>query len=398
MDNLINNSFKINENFLNFNYDRFNEKFSPFFEKNFFEKFKIKNYKKWWNSDLKNIFEKKKKLLKISNNIFKYLKKLKIFYLKNEIVLNNEKRIKISKNENFEKSFDLFRIFKEKIFQKVSKELISNIKKEKKKYFKNFFNWLNEHTNSNKNFWKYIKSKENKNILNKLNNISLLEMSNFWKPIYKKIDEKEYENKIIYLKKIINEKKNFEEINNYKIKIEEILEKKLYFILKNLPSNKVVGIDLIPYELIKKIIENLDYFLKFKNIIKFLIFQNNFSNYLKKIKMIFIPKIKEIKNPSEFRPISLQNSIIKIIESILLIYFKKELEIKNLNFENQLGFKNKTSTQNNFLKIKLKLNYLNSKNRPIYLISIDIIKAFDSVNHIKLIKKLIEKKNKFKFN
>ena len=89
-----------------------------------------------------------------------------------------------------------------------------------------------------------------------------------------------------------------------------------------------------------------------------------------------------------YRPISLTSTISKVMESI--IYFNIVNHCNKFNMINteQHGFRDKRSTCTNLLELLKDLTNNIDVGNAVDIITIDFAKAFDSINHNKLLVKL----------
>ena len=110
----------------------------------------------------------------------------------------------------------------------------------------------------------------------------------------------------------------------------------------------------------------------------------------KKGKVIFIPKSgkKDYLEPKSYRPITLSSIVGKILESILSQKVLSIISINNYLDDNQEGFRKGRGTSRLLYKIFTDLREVTTSNLKGMLISIDLEKAFDSVNTNILITKL----------
>ena len=110
----------------------------------------------------------------------------------------------------------------------------------------------------------------------------------------------------------------------------------------------------------------------------------------KKGKVIFIPKSgkKDYLEPKSYRPITLSSIVGKILESILSQKVLSIISMNNYLDDNQEGFREGRGTSRLLYKIFTDLREVTTSNLKGMLISIDLEKAFDSVNTNILITKL----------
>ncbi|CAF4588463.1 unnamed protein product [Rotaria sp. Silwood2] len=117
-------------------------------------------------------------------------------------------------------------------------------------------------------------------------------------------------------------------------------------------------------------------------------------NGWKKANIILLLKPnKDKQQPSSYRPISLLSCLGKLLEKIIKQRLMDILEQRNILPEHQAGFRPKTSTLNNMIRLtKYARNNLqqNGRRRHSAVILFDIKAAFDSVWHDGLIYKLNE--------
>jgi len=118
--------------------------------------------------------------------------------------------------------------------------------------------------------------------------------------------------------------------------------------------------------------------------------QNSFyPNSLKNSQLIPLPKLNsKSSNPKDYRPIAIQPTFSKIYEKIILRQIISYLEAKNLISDSQYGFRQGKSTEQLLHKLYNKI-CLNLDNGMLtIIISLDMSKAFDTLDHFKLIQKL----------
>ena len=113
-----------------------------------------------------------------------------------------------------------------------------------------------------------------------------------------------------------------------------------------------------------------------------------FADSLKISKVIPIYKKNDNTIFSNHRPISLLPSISKIFEKIILEQITTYLDSNNLIHKHQYGFRKNHSTEYAALHIVNYLNYELDRNRTPTNVYLDLSKAFDTLSHNILIRKL----------
>lgn len=94
--------------------------------------------------------------------------------------------------------------------------------------------------------------------------------------------------------------------------------------------------------------------------------------------IILIPKRHGVDNLSDFRPISLVHSLVKIFTKLLARRLAPKLP--DLVDICQSAFIKNRSIQENFLYVQNTVRYLHKTKKPAVLLKLDIAKAFDSVS------------------
>jgi hypothetical protein len=153
-----------------------------------------------------------------------------------------------------------------------------------------------------------------------------------------------------------------------------------------LKSNKAIGHDDISgnvvinsYETIKDVLYK---------VFKCSIDQGIFPDQLKIAKVTPIFKGGELLNVGNYRPISVLSVFSKILERILYNKIFQHLSTNNILYKNQYGFKKNNSTEHAILHITQCITDSFEKSKFTLGIFVDLSKAFDTIDHKILFKKL----------
>lgn len=121
-----------------------------------------------------------------------------------------------------------------------------------------------------------------------------------------------------------------------------------------------------------------------------IIIEGKYPNLLKFAKVIPIHKGGVDDDCNNYRPISLLPVISKIIEKILFSQIVGHFSDHNLFSENQFGFRKGLSTTDAVLQLVRKITEGNERGHVTLAHFVDLTKAFDCVDHNKLLVKLSE--------
>jgi len=104
---------------------------------------------------------------------------------------------------------------------------------------------------------------------------------------------------------------------------------------------------------------------------------------------IIMPLVKDrcsiLNVTSNYRPITLTCVISKVFEALLLIICHDELETNELQF----GFKPGISCSDVVFSVKTLVDYFIERGSSVYASTLDLRKAFNSVNHYELYKSMM---------
>ena len=163
--------------------------------------------------------------------------------------------------------------------------------------------------------------------------------------------------------------------------VEEI--KKL---IKSLPNKTSHGHDKVSNTLLKSLCTSISYPLQI--IFNQSIYHGVFPDKMKLAEIVPLYKGKEYDLVTNYRPISLLMTISKVLEKLIYHHLYSFLELNGTLFNSQYGFRSHRSCKQAILEIMG--NLLQTHNKGLYSSGtfLDLSKAFDTVNHGVLIKKL----------
>jgi hypothetical protein len=157
-------------------------------------------------------------------------------------------------------------------------------------------------------------------------------------------------------------------------------------IVKGLRGGSAPGPDAVPTKLIKNYLHLIIHPLS--HIINLSLTEGKFPDIFKTAKVIPIFKAGLNTSMNNYRPISLLSTISKVIEKCVKIQIMDYLENYNLLSDLQYGFRmNRNTSDALFDILKVIGCEINSKKR-VMVTFLDLAKAFDTVDRVKLLKKL----------
>lgn len=167
--------------------------------------------------------------------------------------------------------------------------------------------------------------------------------------------------------------------------------KEIKSIILKLKNRKSPGIDKISNVLLKKIPMKGIVFLM--HIFRACFKLSYFPDEWKHAKVIPIPKPgKDLSSSDNYRPISLLNSLSKVLEKILVKRINDHLSTHDILSDDQFGFRNGHSTNHQLMRISKSIKKSLNKKESTGMLAYDVEKAFDSVWHKGLLYKMIKYK------
>ena len=169
-------------------------------------------------------------------------------------------------------------------------------------------------------------------------------------------------------------------------KLTTTTEEEVYKIIKNMKTNSACGPDLISAKILKKYAEYL--VTPLTHLFNCSLANGIFPSKLKAANVTPIFKAGQKSDPSNYRPISVLNVLAKILEKIVNTQLCNHLATNNMLSENQYGFRSNMGTQDAILKLSEHITRYVDANKKCFTVFLDLAKAFDTISHVILLKKL----------
>ena len=153
-------------------------------------------------------------------------------------------------------------------------------------------------------------------------------------------------------------------------------EEELLNTIRSLPSEKAPGPDGFIGVFYKKCWEIIkdDFYVA---ILGFYNHRTAKMSLFNEANIVLLPKKQDARTLNEYRPISLINSMVKIITKMLAIRLVPHLN--ELVSHAQNAFIRKRCIHDNFIYVQRVIQLLHKKKKPALFIKLDISKAFDSI-------------------
>ena len=157
--------------------------------------------------------------------------------------------------------------------------------------------------------------------------------------------------------------------------------------LKALNASKAQGPDGIPARIYKELSKELS--LPLAILFNKSIESNTLPDEWRKANVTAIFKNKGNKSdPGNYRPVSLTSIACKVMESFIRDAIVDHMNTNNLYAQCQHGFRNKRSCTTQLIEVMEEITSIIDEGKPVDIIYLDFRKAFDSVPHQRLLKKL----------
>ena len=153
-----------------------------------------------------------------------------------------------------------------------------------------------------------------------------------------------------------------------------------------LPNNKSHGLYSCPTKLLKYSSTTISDILA--KIVNLSVTSGSYPSKLKKAKVIPVFKTEDETDANNYRPISLLSIFDRIFEKVMYKRMMHFINVKNILFSAQYGFKEGFSTEHAIVDIVSAIQSNMDKHLFTCGIFIDLKKAFDTVNHQILLSKL----------
>ena len=150
------------------------------------------------------------------------------------------------------------------------------------------------------------------------------------------------------------------------------------------------GFDRIPVKFIKSASDHI--ISPLVHIINSSIDHEQFPDKWKIGRICPVPKIDNPSKPKDYRPISILPVLSKVYEKVILGQLINHINAQNIYNNTQSGFRKGHSTTTLLLKFRDDIQKAMNKHEITLSVLIDYSKAFDTINHELLLKKLVELK------
>ena len=151
-------------------------------------------------------------------------------------------------------------------------------------------------------------------------------------------------------------------------------------------TNSTAGYDELPSSIMKQCVET--YVKQLTFLINMSITQGNFPNELKIARVIPLYKGEDTQLIENYRPISVLPYFSKIFEKVMFTYVIEFLDENNILYEYQFGFRKNHSTSHAIITLVERVTKALDTGKYVVGVFLDLKKAFDTVDHAILLRKL----------
>jgi hypothetical protein len=183
-----------------------------------------------------------------------------------------------------------------------------------------------------------------------------------------------------------NELKELEKVECFNEMDFKITEKEIMQCIKHLKNKKAVGLDLISNEMLKYSQHAmLPVLIKLFNVI---LSSRKFPRKWCEGYVVPIPKGSDKANMSDYRGLTMLNCMTKLFNAVIDKRITKYLESQRVMDEKQIGFKKGSRTSDHMFILRNLIEKYAKSGTKLYACFVDLRKAYDSVDHLKLMYKL----------
>ncbi|CAL7932861.1 unnamed protein product, partial [Xylocopa violacea] len=100
-------------------------------------------------------------------------------------------------------------------------------------------------------------------------------------------------------------------------------------------------------------------------------------SHLLESRTILLPKKHEAKMPGDFRPITISSVLVRVLHKVLATRMGQKIALD----QRQRAFRNSDGCAENIFLLDTVLRYHHQAHKPLFIASLDVAKAFDSVSH-----------------